>query len=537
MAEESATTAGSDAAGGRSLREHALALATMVLLAMPFALSSLILPWGRDQGIYAQAGARLLDGYLPYRDTFVFKPPVTVFVHSLAMALFGREMWAIRALDVGWSVATGVVLYAIAFKATGSRVAGAAAGIAFAWQMHRVGWWASAQTDGWSNLFVGLALLAVLAGRPTWWKGLLGGLAVGVVFWFKYTGGAILPVVVVLPLLRGWRRGWLATLGVVGGFAASIGLGFGLMALTGTLEPFLTIQREVVFPYTGAGGGKGGIAREGWNTFGARLHKYFQALLVPAGAGALAVVGRLVWRLRLDDRDAAGLAALGWALAGLAAAWAQGKFFQYQYLLWVGGACLLMVVAGSMLVRFSGRLRLPLLGAMGLVYVVTLAGDPFPERWESLSRIVTGGQTLAEDQHRRNYRTRDMSLRDNVAAGAWLESHTDPDDTVLVWAYDPMVYVLGDRNMAGRFPYTYPLVVPWAPVEAYEAELLEDLRRAPPAAILIGSRDAVKLVTGHKKDSRRMLRELPELDSWIRDRYVLAERVGRYEILVPREQP
>lgn len=73
------------------------------LLALPFAVSTTVLPWGRDQGIYAHAASRLLDGYLPYSETFVFKPPATIFVHAAAMALLGRDMLAIRVFDVVWT--------------------------------------------------------------------------------------------------------------------------------------------------------------------------------------------------------------------------------------------------------------------------------------------------------------------------------------------------------------------------------------------------------------------------------------------------
>ena len=52
---------------------------------------SLIYPFGRDQGSYGYAGWVLLDGGVPYRDVFVFKPPMTVVVHATGDGTARRE--------------------------------------------------------------------------------------------------------------------------------------------------------------------------------------------------------------------------------------------------------------------------------------------------------------------------------------------------------------------------------------------------------------------------------------------------------------
>src|ERR1041384_6374475 len=56
--------------------------------------------FGRDQGIYAVVGDAVLDGKMPYRDVWDFKPPGIFLVFALAEALFGKAMASIRLIEV-----------------------------------------------------------------------------------------------------------------------------------------------------------------------------------------------------------------------------------------------------------------------------------------------------------------------------------------------------------------------------------------------------------------------------------------------------
>jgi hypothetical protein len=510
---------------------HGAALLVLTLLSLPFTLSSLVQPWGRDQGIYAHAATRLLDGYVPYTETYVFKPPGTVLIHALAMGLMGREMWAIRVLDAGWSLLTAAVVYGILWRATRDRAASVLGGLLLCWQVHRVNWWGSAQTDAWQGLFVAVGILLLLTGPArSLWRGALAGALLGLALWLKYTVGGFLGVLVLLPVLRGGWRAWPAVAGVVGGFV--LGGASGVVALwaAGAWDAFLAIQREVVFPYTGAGGK--GIARGDLDLLGTRMEKFYGLpVLVLSGLSVVVIAAEAAWHgfrdRHLPDRTVAAVAGLGWAAAGLLSVWAQGKFFQYHFGLLLGGFALLL----ALLLHRAGR-RIGRRSALLLGVLLLLAGFEVDhrQRWRELAPWLAGRASLEEVWHRENYRTRDMSLRENVAVGRWLARHTERDDRILVWSYDPMVYVLAERDMVGRFPYTYPLVVRWAPVERYEEELMDDLRADPPAAIVIGSGDAVRLVTGHGFDSWKTFRRFEALRRWVDAEYPVEQRVGRFRV-------
>ena len=57
-------------------------------------------PFGLDQGIFAWVGDTVLRGGWPYRDAWEIKGPVTHFFYALAQALFGRDVWGLRVLDL-----------------------------------------------------------------------------------------------------------------------------------------------------------------------------------------------------------------------------------------------------------------------------------------------------------------------------------------------------------------------------------------------------------------------------------------------------
>jgi hypothetical protein len=56
--------------------------------------------FGRDQGIYALVGEGILQGKVPYKDLWDFKPPGVFFVYALAQGVFGKNMMAPRLVEV-----------------------------------------------------------------------------------------------------------------------------------------------------------------------------------------------------------------------------------------------------------------------------------------------------------------------------------------------------------------------------------------------------------------------------------------------------
>lgn len=501
--------------------------ALTALLCLPYAVSSFALPWGRDQGIYAHAAGRMLDGYVPYTETFVFKPPGTLVVHALAELLFGRGMLAIRLLDVGWTVATALLLSIIAVRATGQRSAGVVAGVTYAVVYHQQSYWMSAQTDAWANLPVALGVVVLLLARSprsALLAGVVAGAMAGLAFWLKYPNGGVLPVMLVLPLLMFGRRGVGAMLTMLVGFAAAAGVVLGSLYAAGALQEFVATQTEVVLPYTGAT--RDGLGRRDWYRYFVPMGRFTPPGLILGALGLVMVVVDLWRQRRLDSRAIAGIAAVGWTFAGLLSALVQGKYWTYQYLLVLGGLAVLVAIGVSAVTRWVPR-RWVLGGAVLTLLIVS--GFYFPGRWVGLAQAV-GGKPMREVWLEGQNGGRGYSYEEIVAVSDWVGDHTPADEPIFVWGYDPVIYVLAEREMVSRFPYTYPMVVGWGPADDYKAELMVALHSAPPSAVVIGARDGLPQVMGHRKSSRRTLVEFGALRDFLREGYGSAERVGQFRV-------
>jgi hypothetical protein len=84
-------------------------------------------------------------------------------------------------------------------------------------------------------------------------------------------------------------------------------------------------------------------------------------------------------------------------------------------------------------------------------------------------------------------------------AGAWIQSHSRPEDRLFVWGDSAQIYVYSRRVMGTRFafcnyqtgiiwgtgatPWVRDEPVPSSVVPRSWSELLDDLRRAPPAFV------------------------------------------------------
>jgi 4-amino-4-deoxy-L-arabinose transferase-like glycosyltransferase len=504
----------------------------VVLCALGFGSVGLAYPFGRDQGNYAYAAWVWLEGAMPYRDVYVFKPPGTVWVHALAQALFGHSMSAIRILDVAWTVATALVLADTARRWFRSELTAALAGIFYAFLYANVNFWSTAQTDGWVNLPALLAVWLVTRAeaQPSSRGELrslpLAGALLGVAICLKYTALVLAAPAGVLLLATPRalpRRLALMAAGVV----AVLGVTLAWLHARGAIAGFVDSQLVLVPAYveqTGRGiGAWGRIAG-----FSVRLWKLPELRF--ALLSMLVGIAPLVRRLRGTEARLRSLAALTLLVAGAASCFAQNKFFTYHYLTLLPGAALLgaLGIAGAY-GALAPRSRLGAGTAAAVVIVALIATSHYPSRWATLGRLAAGSLTLAKHWRASAYAINQMSARDNLAAAEWIARETSPTDRVFLWGFDPMVNYLARRRTVSRFLYNYPLVVPWGGAK-YEGELLDALKASPPRLFVVGSQDATPSVTGSHDDSRAQLQRFAGLTAFLGSRYDFAADVGRFGV-------
>jgi 4-amino-4-deoxy-L-arabinose transferase-like glycosyltransferase len=130
---------------------EAVAWAGLISFLIVAALGTLFYPLGRDQGIFGWAGDVILKGGVPYLDAWDQKGPATYYTYALAQAAFGRNTWGIRVLDLLFVLAGCVFLRSLA-RQLGGKSAGTLAAVLFACLYFRLGYWSTAQPDGWASI-------------------------------------------------------------------------------------------------------------------------------------------------------------------------------------------------------------------------------------------------------------------------------------------------------------------------------------------------------------------------------------------------
>lgn len=504
---------------------------------------SLIYPFGRDQGAYAYAGWVMLDGGAPYRDVFIFKPPMTAVVHVLAIAAFGVNTWAIRVLDLGWTAATSLVVAAIALELWNRRDVALAAGLCCPFLYYQIDYWMIAQTDGWMTLPSAAAMWAVLRGgrafgqstrRATAWWIAAGALA-GIALLFKYTA-----VTIGIPMLAalGWvaasrgRAAWLGVPAMIFGGALTLSVCALWLVCAGAWGPFVDSQLSLLPSYVERRSDGSAVTPAL-----ARLVTLQRTKLdlVPLFWAAPAALVPALFCTRGSGRQGwfgLGLVLLWW-LAAVTNVVVQGKFFDYHYLPMVAPTALIAGLGLAVVIRrplsWLRRRSVQALGVAGLL-VFLIAVTPLGGRFLDLARVTFGGQTMEEYiGSRREYARPGYHVGDIRRVANVLRQTTTPDQRVFLWGNDPTINVRAQRRTVSRFLYNFPFRMSWSDPD-YEVELMQALRARPPDVFVVSSGDRFPGILGSYKDSAAVLADFHDLDAFVKARYQPAETIGRYSI-------
>lgn len=503
------------------------------LLASAYFLHELLsFEYGRDQGIYAVVAEAILRGGAPYKDAWDFKPPGIYFVYAFARAVFGKGMEAIRLVEAS---ALASLLWAFALfsrRHVGNAAAGILGGALAVKTLVELGYWHTGQPETFGAVAVAWALVFAtyedpVASRPAsrrellaWWlAGLLYGLAASMKP--PFLGAA--AVSAAFAVATRWQatpredRGRLA-LRVSAAFASGAFLPFLALAAFFHLHDAWAQLHGALFVfapnYTAIGFRAGNFP----------LYLGRASLQLVLTYSWLVVAGVLAW-LALPPRgrrERIGAAHVGGILlvqlAGIAL---QAKFFHYHY----GGALpLLALLAGWgywKLVHVDETRGFGL--ALALLLFASLWGLPRP----GTPTASVGDKSKPRFTSGKRYNT----PRKQVAA--WLSRNLPEGSTFFVWGFEPFLYDLLGRLPPTRYIYNVPQRAAWS-AEPSRKQLVRDLRRSPPAAIVVDTRDSIPWVTGNDRSSAEELETFPELREFLRRRYSRAARIGRFEIYLER---
>lgn len=550
-------------------------LLLLSLLIIIFVLcENLLLPCGRDQGIYAVTARTMLEGGAPYRDAWDFKPPGIYFIYAAARLLFGSGIYAVRILE-----SLGLLSLVIAFALFSRRHFGSAgAGIvggALTLLVHtQFDWWQTGQPESFGAVLLAWAVLcatyrpAVGAARPrprqiaAWTsagmlytaaalcKPPLGGgfvVSLALVIWYCRRSNAHAPSATIErersstddgkpgSSAAGTVPSTLSTGSPDGtGRASVISVSF----IAGALLVLLACL--LYFVITGALGDlyralflfapRYTAVTASDASFPLQLLRVFRFWLFShSWVGAVGLVLALALPVGAAREREGVLHVAGILLMQAIGVAMQSKFFAYHFGAIFPFTALLAGWGYWKLLRFRGiRFAVPILLVAFCTLQMVVKG--------AAARTARRIEALARPEARERIYDRLYSIRTYEAAeirdtSRWLREHTPADEPVFVWGFLPVIYLQADRALASRYIYNIPQRMAWDDGAARRT-LLRELTASSPAAIVVAVRDNFRAVTGNDFDSGQELRRFPELQQFVDARYTLSKRFGNLFIFL-----
>jgi SAM-dependent methyltransferase len=505
-------------AGARRMIPGKTALVAVGLISVAVAVTawpSFMEPPGRDQGVFSYVADGMLRGYAPYRDSWDLKPPGVYLTYAVAFLVGGRSVAAVRALDVACALGTSVLVWLVGVRYLGKGPALAAAILLASSSFLLFTFWSRSQAESFLVLFLVLCYWLALHDK---WLG--SGVAAALVLWYKTPWLlGVLPVVL-LCKAASLRR-------LVAGAFLGVAAVLGYLALTGGLREML----ETVFlfnkHYVSSRLDISLLHRIPWET-----GRFFWRGIILA---PLAAVG--FWR-------GSPRWAKWWLLGSLASVWVQGKLFVYHWVPVLAPLCLLAGAGVGELARGRGRLL-----AAGVLAVVIAAGVPgngwvkelYPLYHHYRRSLAFGAGRISRHQYLAHSGGRgwgsSFSYTDDEQLASLIRRKTTPDETTLIWGFEPLVNFLAARRSPSRFSFDYPLTFPPAgPAAARLRErnrrlFMTELRRSPPSIVAIACGDVNPV---EALDSLAQLGVFPELRAFLTEGYRRTCRVGHFVVLERR---
>ena len=479
----------------KTWREISIIVLAVLVLGGP----TLAYPFARDQGEYAWIATSALHGKVIYSEVFNVKPPLTYLIHEAAILLFGHYMISIRILDLLWQGVTAFLIFSIAKKISLNSFAPVLAAILYLIMYYTAPFRTTAQTDGFLNLpvaaFILLFLYAEAQNRLSYYA--ISGVAIGLAVLFKYPIGILLPFLAMLAILKMKKDGITPVLFM--GFGALLPLGCCaiLMFLGGSLNDFMWTQFTYISKYSTIP----------WRELGYINSVPFIYLLQLAypSVGWISLcswLGLVTFPVRMRVIPTY-VIALWWIAAAIHFI-IQNKFYTYHILPLYAPLALMLAYffMDELPVLNRNRLTFGLMGIYLVVYPFFLSD--FPQKYIRAWSVLAGRNSLqtvyASEVFGKYNAGTDFSSRADMEVADYVAAHTQPDEKIFIWGFEPEVYFLSQHENATRFIYNFPLYGPYA-IGTLQQEFIRDLKAQQPVYILIVKNDAIPHVTATQQDS------------------------------------
>jgi len=518
--------------------------------------------YGRDQGIYATVAESVLQGGMPYRDVWDFKPPGIFAVYAFVRAVFGPAESSIRLFEVLGLASVGaafIILSSRFFQDLRIGVIGAALAVLVHAELE---FWHTAQPESFGGMLTAWAIVLATfepknddpRGRKkqlSAWA--LAGACYGLAFLMKppLGGGAIVSsAFVTLRIYKTSRaRGshfegrWIElvwpTLTMAAGSIVPIAAFVMWYGARGALHDLYDAIFVFAPHYTRLSWEGANILRGIPGALYLAFEEWFVDLSGPTAAGVLAALILPPTAPREREGMMHLLAVIAVQLVGVA--W-QGKFFPYHY-----GASLVLgsLVAGLgayKVWKYALARGFPAVTAYVAVtaFIIQTRSATRDTRTDFLDRCIARHQQLLglsdvtrEELDAKLYSVADVSYGANRRVAEFLRRELAPTDYAFIWGFEPIIYDMSERRPASRYIYNVPQRVAWAK-EHTRLQLMADLDARPPKAIIVEHRDVFPVVTGDALDSADTLKRFPALAARISDNYALSTTIEDFDVYLLR---
>jgi hypothetical protein len=482
--------------------------------------------FGRDQAIYALGADAILKGGAPYRDVWDFKPPGIFFIYAVVRGISTSEH-AIRAFE-----AITVISYIPAFVIVSRRLmddgrAGVLAG-ALAIICHvQLEFWHTAQPESFGGVVLAWLLVVATHTRQNGRTDVAIGALAAVATLLKPTIGvaALAPIALAVFQHRAtgvspWRR--LAIISV--GAALPLGATYAFFATRDGVEALLATQFEFAPHYVALSWAASSVGATTWQA----LRQWLFAYSLPNVVGIVLFVTLAPAAQRRS--------ALRW-LGGMVGLLLLGTILQAKLFAYHFGALLPLtaLAAGWGFWHAARRARhgFQIAGITTGGLLLVLINPTPPDLGSFAARSFVRARAWSHPADRsmirdRLYSVPGFSAADNRAASDWIRANVPANLGVFVWGFAPGIYLESGREPASRYIYNLAQRSPWAARQA-RTDLLADLQRSPPRAILVEHGDVFVFLTGVASDSAASLDAFPQLSSILVRNYSPAVRIGRFD--------
>lgn len=536
------------------IADRALVPFCVIVVALSIGLV-LTFDYGRDQAIYALVARELVQGKMPYRDAFDFKPPGIFLVYAIARVLFGGAQYGVRVLEALSMLGTAAGLVRLARAHFGDAKIGFVAA-AVASQVHaQMDFWHTGQPESFGGMLtiVGLVLTSVGLGygpkgpreKPlTKWVMLGAFVGAGAVFGLAGLmkpplagGGAIVAVAAALHVWsRRDRDGALKDALVAAAKPiCAVALG-GILPIALVLVWFkskgaLADLHDVLFVFTPF---YTKLSWEGRSLYPMAWFGLTQWLVGYSSALLAGLVATLVMRPRASDLWLL-CTTLGLVFVHVAGVVMQGKFFPYHWGATFPLTALLGGVGITRLYQWCAA-RGPVAfapfvvgaGVAAMLHAPVPNLQTFTERSKQrFALFVSGPMNVAARDELAS--VADVDAGENRAVAAYVKQNTKPTDAIFVWGFECIIYDLAERPIASRYIYDVPQRATWSK-EAMQKKLMPELEAAKPAAIVVEHRDVFPDVTGDNYDSAGALWSFAELRQLLADHYRRDATIGDFDV-------